>query len=390
MFRDITKTVWLLSAISLFADLASEMLYPVLPAFLDGIGMTAAGIGLLEGAAALVAGFGKAWFGSLSDQMQRRNIFVQLGYGLSAVAKPLMGLLPTLGPVFVARLADRVGKGMRGGARDALLTAEAPPEHRGKVFGFHRSMDTVGAVLGAGVALIWIATRPTKINDLFLIAAVPGLLSIVCALLLPKEPVIPSKGLKPFKGIFQFWGQSSMEYRRILLGGLLFALLNSSDLLLLLKAGESGLSLEGVIGLYLIYNVVYVVASYPLGGLADKIGFKPVYIASILIYGISYIAMGWANGWWEHAAVFAVYGCFTAANESVTKAWLSVNCGKEQKATAMGLFDFSETLAKFVASPLLGLLWVAISPSLAFGIVGAVAVVLAGGMLALLPGKAGK
>lgn len=385
MFRYITKTVWLLSAISLFADLASEMLYPVLPAFLDGIGMTAAGIGLLEGAAALVAGFGKAWFGSLSDQLQRRNLFVLLGYGLSAVAKPVMGLLPTLGPVFAARLSDRVGKGMRGGARDALLTAEAPPEHRGKVFGFHRSMDTVGAVLGAAVALAWILAWPTQLDDLFLVAAIPGLLSILFALLLPREPVIPSKGIKPFKGIFRFWGASSQDYRRILLGGVLFALLNSSDILLLLKAGESGLSLEAVIGLYLIYNVVYVLASYPLGGLADKIGFKPVYIASVLVYGVSYLAMGWASGWWEHAAVFAVYGCFTAANEGVTKAWLSLHCGKEQKATAIGLFDFSETLAKFVASPLLGLIWVAVSPAWAFGGVGVAALLLAVALIAVLP-----
>jgi MFS family permease len=372
MFKFLTRTVWILSLVSLFADLASEMLYPVMPLFLNEIGMTAAGIGLLEGLASLVAGFGKAWFGSLSDRLGRRNIFVRLGYGLSAVAKPLMGLFPMVAPVFLARLADRVGKGMRGGARDALLADECTPENKGRVFGFHRSMDTLGAVFGAGLALAWLQFSDSKLNSLFLIAAGPGLISVVVALLLPRETALkPSK--VPFSGIFQFWKNAAPGYKRLLGAAVGFAILNSSDILLLLKASDAGLDSSEVVGLYLFYNIIYVLASFPLGGLADKIGFKPVYMASIFLYGICYLGIGLANASWMYWAIFGLYGCFTAANEGIATAWLTAYIPKEAKATGIGLYSFLENLAKFVASPLLGILWLAWDGAFAFQIVGVAA-----------------
>jgi MFS family permease len=392
MFKFLTRTVWILSMVSLFADLASEMLYPIMPLFLEDIGMTAAGIGLLEGMASLVAGFGKAWFGSLSDRLGRRNVFVRLGYGLSALAKPVMGLFPMVGPVFVARLADRVGKGMRGGARDALLAEECSADNRGKVFGFHRSMDTIGAVLGAGLALLWLHYRPGELGALFLVAAGPGLLSVLIAMLLPKElSANPSKEPKrPFKGIFQFWNQAHPHYKRLLGAAMAFAILNSSDILLLLKAGESGLDAETVVGLYLFYNVIYVLASFPLGGLADKIGFKPVYVASIVIYGGCYVAIGLANAAWMYWVIFGIYGCFTAANEGIATAWLTKVIPKEAKATGIGLYSFLENFAKFVASPLLGLLWLSFTGVIAFQIVGYLALGLGIVFIFLLPNKTRK
>lgn len=378
----------MLSLVSLFADFASEMLYPVMPAFLDGIGMSAAGIGFLEGAAALVAGFGKAWFGSLSDQLQRRNFFIRMGYGLSALAKPMMGLIPMVVPVFLARLADRVGKGMRGGARDAVLAAEAAPEHRGKVFGFHRSMDTVGAVLGAVMALIWLEQRPDDYAALFLVAAIPGLISIGFTLFLPKEQPQPQKSPKrPFKGIFQFWAQSTPGYRRLLAAGIAFALLNSSDILLLLKAGDAGLKPTTVVALYIFYNVVYVLASFPFGGIADRVGFKSVYLLSIALYGGCYLGMGLATDTWMYWLIFGIYGCFAATNEGIVTAWLTRFIPPERKGTGLGLFAFLETFAKFVASPALGLLWLATSPEWAFAGVGIATLLLVVGLAVLLPGR---
>ncbi len=390
MFKFLTRSIWILSLVSLFADLASEMLYPIMPLFLNEIGMTAAGIGLLEGLASLVAGFGKAWFGSLSDRLGRRNIFVRLGYGLSAVAKPLMGIFPTIGPVFLARLADRVGKGMRGSARDALLSQECTPDNRGKVFGFHRSMDTLGAVFGAGLALAWLHFKPeTPLAALFLVAAGPGFLSVALAMLLPKEAEpAPSKDPKrPFRGIFQFLKQASPEYKRLLGAAVAFAILNSSDILLLLKAGDAGLGTQTVVGLYLFYNIIYVLASFPLGGLADKIGFKPVYAASIVIYGFCYLGIGFANETWMYWALFGLYGCFTAANEGIATAWLTNVIPKASKATGLGMYSFLENFAKFVASPLLGLLWLAFTGNVAFQIVGLAAVSLGIAFVFILPRK---
>jgi MFS family permease len=372
--------------VSLFADLASEMLYPVMPLFLDGIGMSAAGIGLLEGTAALVAGFGKVWFGSLSDVLQRRNIFIRLGYGLSAISKPIMGLFPAIWPVFFARLSDRVGKGMRGGARDAVLSSEAAPENRGKVFGFHRSMDTIGAVLGAGVALVWIALRPGDYQSLFLIAFVPGLISIVFTLLLPPDKPSPPKAKKrPFQGIFQFWKEAPNGYKRILVAGLGFALLNSSDILLLLRVGDSGMEPVTIVGFYIFYNIIYVLASYPFGGLADKIGFKKVYLLSILIYGGCYLGMAFATSWWSYVLIFGFYGCFAATNEGIVTAWLTHWIPKDKKGTGLGLFSFFETFAKFIASPMLGILWIVLSAEWAFGIAGGLTLILAMVFIFLLP-----
>ncbi|MFM2376786.1 MAG: hypothetical protein RLZZ165_1883, partial [Bacteroidota bacterium] len=388
MPRFLTRTIWILSLVSLFADLASEMLHPVMPLFLAGIGMNAAGIGFLEGAAALLAGFGKAWFGSLSDQLQRRNLFIRLGYGLSAFAKPVMGLFPALWPVFTARLADRIGKGMRGGARDAVLAGEAAPENRGKVFGFHRSMDTFGALLGAGFAWLWLYHRPGEYAALFLVAFLPGLLSIGLTLFLPREGKRPPQARKiPYQGIFPFWKTAPSPYKLLLVGGLAFAFLNSSDLLLLLRAGDAGRSPTSVLELYLLYNLVYALASFPLGGLADRIGFKPVYLGAVLLHGICYFWIGTADAPWAHWFIFALYGCFAAANEGIVTAWLTHFIPRDRKATGLGLYAFFETFAKFVASPLLGLLWVWTDSASAFQAIGIAAAVLALGLAVLLPAR---
>ena len=277
-------------------------------------------------------------------------------------------------------------------SRDALLSGASKPEDRGKVFGFHRSMDTIGAVIGPTLALLWLNFGDGDLKKLFILAVFPGILSVLFTLFLPKEP-IPTKekkAIRPFKGIFGFWKESSAAYRKLLLGAILFAVLNSSDMLLLLKASESGASLETLIGLYICYNVVYVIAGFPLGGLADKIGFKPVYIFSILIFGLSYLAIGQIGDGYALWGIFALYGCFSAANDGIAKAWLTHLVPKEKKATGMGLFSFLETLAKGIASPLTGLLWLGFSGKWAFSGLGIAAIVLAILFSFLLPNKAMK
>ena len=187
-FTYLTRAVWLLSLISLFTDLASEMLYPVMPLYLQSIGFSVVFIGLLEGVAEAVAGLSKGYFGQWSDRLGRRVPFVQWGYGLSALSKPMLAVLATPAWVLLARTVDRLGKGLRTGARDALLSDETIPANKGKVFGFHRSMDTLGAVLGPTAALLWLAVHPGQFRPLFLWAFVPGVLAVAITLLLRERP----------------------------------------------------------------------------------------------------------------------------------------------------------------------------------------------------------
>jgi MFS family permease len=250
-------------------------------------------------------------------------------------------------------------------------------------------MDTIGAVGGAGLALIWLIAYPGEYEMLFLIAFIPGLLSIAFTLFLQKDkPSTTKAGKYAFRGIFSFWKQAPSGYRNLLLAGIAFALLNSSDILLLLRAGDAGMKPFEVVGLYLFYNIVYVLASFPLGGLADRIGFKPVYVLSIVCYGISYLGIALATETWMIWAVFGIYGFFAASNEGIVTAWLTLFIPKEKKGTGLGLFSFFETIAKFVASPALGLLWVASSSQSAFAVVGVAALLLGVSFLLFLPSKA--
>jgi MFS family permease len=377
--RYLTPTILLLSAISFFADLSSEMLYPVFPDFLKGVGMGALGIGLLDGLGSLVAGIGKVYFGAWSDGIDRRMPFVRWGYGLSALSRPIMGLLPYAGVVTAARALDRMGKGMRGAARDALLVGHSRPEDRGKVFGFHRSMDTLGAVLGPLLALAYLAWRPKDYAGLFIVAFVPGVIPVLISFFVRETApaVQPKVVAKPFAGIWAFWREASGTYKSLLLGFAAFSLLNSSDMLLLLRAGEIGMGAQDLILAYLLYNLVYALASWPLGGLGDRIGFKPVFVGSLLVFGASYLAMGQVQSPVWIWLIFAAYGCFTAAHEGIAKAWLSLHIPKHAKATGQGLFHLINTSALFIASVGAGFAWQLSSGAIVFSAVGIAALVVA-------------
>ncbi len=174
--KNITRTVWILSIVSLLTDTASEMLYPIMPVYLKSIGFSIALIGIIEGIAEATAGLSKGYFGKLSDLSGKRMPFVQIGYALSAVSKPLMAVFIYPLWIFLARTLDRFGKGIRTGARDALLSSEATPATKGKIFGFHRSMDTFGAVLGPSIALVYLYFYPQNYRTLFLLPFFPDCL----------------------------------------------------------------------------------------------------------------------------------------------------------------------------------------------------------------------
>lgn len=366
--KTITRTVWILSLVSLFTDTASEMLYPVMPVFLESIGFSVVLIGILEGIAEATAGLCKGYFGKLSDNSGKRAPFIQLGYSLSAISKPMMTLFVWPAWIFLARTADRFGKGLRTGARDAMLSDEATPLTKGKVFGFHRSMDTLGAVLGPAAALVFLYFRPNDYKTLFLIAFLPGLAAILTTLLIKdkKQNEPKTKVSTPFFSFLKYWKVSPPMYRKVVIGLLVFALFNSSDMLLLLKVKQSGISDTNVISLYIFYNLVYAISSYPLGVLADKFSLKSVYTFGLVLFAGVYAGMALASNFFIYLLLFFLYGLYAAATEGIAKAWISNITDPKDTATAIGSFAGFQSLAAMVASSVAGLIWYNFSAEAAF------------------------
>jgi MFS family permease len=359
--KKITRTVWILSMVSLFTDMASEMLYPVMPLFLKQIGYSAVFIGVLEGVAEAVAGLSKSYFGKKSDAMGKRLPFVQLGYSLSAISKPMLAIFIYPWWIFFSRTIDRLGKGIRTGARDAMLSDESTPETRGSVFGFHRSMDTMGAVFGPAIALCWLYFNPEKYQVLFLIAFVPGLLAIISTLLIKeiKKPVAVKTEIVKAR-IFAFtsyWKNSPPAYKKLMTGLILFALFNSSDVFLLLKMKESGMNDVSVISIYIFYNLIYALLAYPVGIFADKLGLKRIFIAGLIVFALVYIGFAFNNNLYIFILLFALYGLYAAATEGISKAWISNIVPKNETASAIGTYSGFQSISALVASSLCGFLW---------------------------------
>lgn len=375
--KSITRTIWILSLVSLFTDTASEMLYPIMPFYLKSIGFSVMLIGILEGLAEATAGLSKGYFGKLSDSSGRRVPFVRIGYALSAISKPMMALFIFPLWIFFARTTDRLGKGIRTGARDAILSDEATPATKGKVFGFHRSMDTLGAVLGPSLALLFLYLHPESYRALFFIAFIPGLLAIVATFVLTdKGKGKKSGGGKKAASAFSFlgyWKVSPILYRKVVVGLLAFTLFNSSDVFLLLKAKQAGLNDTAVIGIYIFYNLVYALFSFPAGILADKVGLKRVLVLGLLIFAATYLGMAYVTSIYAIAAMFLLYGIYAAATEGISKAWITNIADKKDTATAIGTFTGFQSICTMLASSLAGLIWFKFGASATFIVTGVAA-----------------
>jgi MFS family permease len=355
----ISRTVWILSFVSLFTDMASEMLYPIMPVYLKSIGFSIFVIGILEGVAEATAGLSKAYFGKRSDLSGKRVPFVQIGYVLSTISKPLMVLFTFPLWVFFARTLDRFGKGIRTGARDAMLSDQATPNTKGTVFGLHRSMDTLGAVLGPLLALMYLYAFPHEYKMLFLLAFLPGLAAVIASFLLKEKQLQKSSPKKAvsFFSSFRYWRISTPEYRKLVVGLLLFTLFNSSDVFLLLKAKEAGCDDLFVIELYIFYNLIYAAFALPTGMLADKIGMKRTFIFGLILFVLSYVGMSLNTNHYLFFGLFFVYGLYAAATEGISKAWISNITNTQDTATAIGTFTGFQSVCAMLASSITGLLW---------------------------------
>lgn len=340
-----------------------------MPIYLKSIGFSVLFIGILEGVAEATAGLSKAYFGRLSDCTNRRVPFVQLGYAFSSISKPLMAVFVAPLWIFFARTLDRLGKGIRTGARDAMLSDESTPETKGRVFGFHRSMDTLGAVIGPLFALCYLYFKPEDYKTLFLIAFIPGLMAILTTSFL-KEKSISNQHVKNSKSFFSFldyWKESPQAYKKLLLGLLLFALINSSDAFLLLKSKESGLDDVHVISVYIFYNLIYALLAFPVGILADRIGLKNIFLLGLLAFIIVYFGMAGNTNIYIIALLFFLYGFYAAATEGISKAWISNLIDKKDTATAIGTYSGLQSICALISSSLTGFIWFQFGSAVALG-----------------------
>lgn len=370
----ITRTVWILSVVSLLTDTASEMLYPIMPIYLKTIGFSIVLIGILEGLAEATAGLSKGYFGKLSDTSGRRVPFVQIGYAFSAISKPMMVVFTFPIWIFFARTIDRLGKGIRTGARDAILSDEATPQTKGKVFGLHRSMDTLGAVIGPSLALLYLYYYPEDYETLFLVAFIPGLFAVLSSFYLKdkKENAHKQKIKTPFFSFLKYWKVSPSEYRKLVIGLLIFTLFNSSDIFLLLQAKQSGLDDTMVIGVYIFYNLIYALFAFPIGILADKVGLKTIFVIGLALFASVYFGMAINTNLYLFFGLFFLYGIYASATEGISKAWISNITDKKDTATAIGTFSGLQSICTMFASSLTGLIWFQFGAKTAFIITAAV------------------
>ena len=261
--------------------------------------------------------------------------------------------------VFIVRTTDRLGKGLRTGARDAVLSDGAATATKAKIFGFHRSMDTLGAVLGPLFALLYLRRHPQDYKTLFFIAFAPGLVTVICSVMLKDKNVAHQPGLLKV-GFFSFlgyWKRSPPAYRKLVSGLLLFTLFNSSDVFLLLKAKQAGMADSQVIIIYIFYNLVYAIFAFPIGIVADKAGLKKIFIAGITIFAMVYGGMAYASLPYHFYILFFFYGLYAAATEGISKAWITNISSRADTATAIGTYSAFQSIFLMLASSLASVIW---------------------------------
>ncbi len=351
------------------------MLYPVTPLFLTTVlGASMAVVGIIEGIAEVTAGFLKGYFGRLSDRINKRSIFVTIGYGISAVVKPLPGLFPYIPTVLFSRVTDRVGKGARTAPRDALLASYADG-NTGAIFGFLRGMDTLGAALGPVAALVLLHFYPNDYVLIFLVAFLPSVVAVGFTFFV-KDKVVAAAQRKKEK-YSEVWKNSPAQYKKVIYLITVFSLVNSSDVFLILKSQNvSHSSTLAILG-YIFYNLIYAGASYPAGILSDRFSKKKIYIIGLIIFSIVYFGFATAPGLNIIWGMFILYGIYAASTEGIAKAWVSDLIPDRNRSTAIGLFTMLSSLAMMLGSLFTGILWDAFGSTIPFLVSSAVSLLVA-------------
>jgi len=356
-----SQNLMVLSGVSLMQDTASELLYPILPIFLTvTLGAPAAVVGAVEGIAEGSAAVTKLLAGKLADRRARRPL-IALGYGLAALGKVLVAIAGVWPVVLAGRAVDRVGKGLRGAPRDALLIVGIPAPLRGRAFGFHRAADTTGAVIGPLLGLAAYELLDHHLRPLLLLAVVPAVLSVALVALVREGPrpqgAQRTKPAHPPAALAPRSVPLPADYRRVVTVLALVSLANFPDALLLLRLHDIGFAIPEVIGAYVTYNAVYAALSYPLGALSDRLPRQRIYALGLLAFSISYLGLGLTHNHILAWALLAFYGTFTAATDGVGKAWASSLAGPERQGSAQGIYQGSQGAAILIAGLWAGLAW---------------------------------
>ena len=353
-FAGLSRNTFLLAFASLFADVSTEMLYPVLPVFLtQTLKVGGSIVGLVEGCAQAVQNIVQGFSGALSDKLQKRKSIALVGYFLAATSKPLMGLATGWRGVFGARMLDRFGTGTRSAPRDALIASSASEESRGRAFGLEGVGDNAGAFLGPLLAILLLYWLHFEMRTIFYLAVIPGLLAFTMILLVREWPTsVPAK-VKIDIGLKQFPG----SYWKYLLVTAIFGLGNSSNSFLILRTRDSGTSLEWTILIYAMFNLVAALISYPAGSLSDKWGRRNVLLAAFVVFFIAYLGFAMTPNILIIAALFIFYGLFQGIFRAVGKAFASDFVPDHVRASGIGWYSTTVGLLQLVASVVAGLLW---------------------------------
>lgn len=383
--------VIILGIASFLTDVSSEMVYPLLPLYLTSarIGATPAIVGLIEGLAESTASFLRVFSGYWSDRVQQRKPLTVLGYAASMIGKVLLYISGTWQLVLSGRLVDRFGKGIRTAPRDALIADSTDPTRRGRAFGLHRALDTAGASMGVILAYVFFVSFRDNFTGIFLLSIIPAALGVV-ALLFVREKLVRRPGAPRVIGDngsggnvrVPWWNNLGTRWRELdrrlklfLFIVFLFALGNSSNQFLLLRAKNQGFDDATVILMYLVFNLVYAVTSYPAGRLSDRVGRKALLVLGYLTYGIVYLGFALASPL-QLWGLFATYGLYFALTEGVEKAFVSDIAPFELRATLIGLHATFTGIGLLPASILAGFLWDSFGPAVPFyfgGVVGTLA-----------------
>lgn len=363
--KKIPRNVLILGFVSFFNDIASEMVYPIVPIFLTSVLKAKASVvGLIEGVAEATASITKFLFGYLSDKVGKRKPFVVLGYTFSSFSKGLIGLAYFWPLVLFSRFLDRLGKGLRTASRDALLLQNTNEKNKGFIFGFHRSLDSAGAVVGPILSLVLIYFLANNLRLIFFLAMIPGLIGVLLLLIFVQEKKVDQK-LKEEKIVFS-WKKLDKKVKFFIIVSLIFALGNSSDAFLILRAKNLGLTTQSAVAVYVLYNIVQTIFSAPLGRLSDKIGHRKMFSFGLLIFSLVYFFFGFIKNSLYLWFLFPLYGLYISATDGVAKAYLGEFIKEKQAGSIFGFYQMATALATFFASWIGGVLWTAFSSSSTF------------------------
>ena len=385
----VARNIVVLGLVSCLTDMGGDLIYPLVPLFLTTVlGAPVAAIGLIEGVAEGTASVMKAGSGWWSDRLDRRLPAIAGGYGLGTLGKLLLALAPTWPLALLARFVDRFGKGMRGSPRDALIADSAPPEQLGRAFGVHRTLETSGAVIGPLLGLGLVALLSHRLRLVIGLAVIPAALSLL-ALAWVHEPPKPRDGPRRSAPTFRVLRGLDRQVYVFLVASLVFALGNSSDVFLLLRAKNLGLSTTAVVLAYAVYNFVFMGASLPAGMLSDRRSRQSVFLVGLVVFAVVYAGFAVVQRGVVLWPLFAVYGLYLALTDGVSRALVSELAPADRRASILGVYGMLTGLAALLASVVAGQLWDHVSPAAPF-LLGAGGATIAALLLAALRPRAAR